>query len=503
MGRQLSLVTRRELVEILKGRYANADREGKQAILDEFVAVSDYHRKHAIRVLGEKPGTNRPQRIGKRIYDEAVLSALIVLWEAADRICGKRLKVLLPVLIDAMERHGHLQLAVEVRSRLLRISAATIDRMLSSVREKGRRRRSGVSTALRKAIPVRTFGDWKDPAPGSMEADFVCHCGTTMAGTFVSTFVLTDIATGWTECIAMPAREQHLVTEALRQVRKRLPFPLLELDTDNDPAFINGTVLDYCHDEGIHFTRSRPYRKNDQAWVEQKNGAIVRRFIGYGRLEGLAMTETLSRLYEYSRLYVNFLQPSFKLKSKTREGAQVKKKYHVPATPYERLLASIHISAKAKESLRRQFNGLDPIHLLAEIRRLQAVLAAGNDKAVSEADPPARTDFLRHLSVAWREGEVRPTHRKKTAPRTWRTWPDAFEGVWPTLLSWLDEQPDVTAKDLLVRLQHEVPDSFADGQLRTLQRRVKQWRIAMANRLIMQCEDETFEPEGAVAAAGA
>jgi hypothetical protein len=172
MGRQLSLVTRRELVEILKGRYANADREGKQAILDEFVAVSDYHRKHAIRVLGEKPGTNRPQRIGKRIYDEAVLSALIVLWEAADRICGKRLKVLLPVLIDAMERHGHLQLAVEVRSRLLRISAATIDRMLSSVREKGRRRRSGVSTALRKAIPVRTFGDWKDPAPGSMEADF-------------------------------------------------------------------------------------------------------------------------------------------------------------------------------------------------------------------------------------------------------------------------------------------------------------------------------------------
>ncbi len=503
MGRQLSLVTRKELIEVLRVRYANTDRDGKQAILDEFVAVSGYHRKHAIRVLGEKTEANRPPRIGKRIYDEAVLSALIVLWEAADRICGKRLKALLPVLIDAMDRHGHLQLASEVRSRLVKISAATIDRMLSSVREKGRQRRSGVSTALRKAIPVRTFGDWKDPAPGSMEADFVCHCGTTTAGTFVSTFVLTDIATGWTECIALPAREQHLVTEALRHVSKRLPFPLLELDIDNDPAFINGTVLGYCHDHGIHLTRSRPYRKNDQAWVEQKNGAIVRRLIGYGRLEGLAMTETLSRLYEYSRLYVNFLQPSFKLESKTRDGARVRKKYHVPATPYERLLASEHISEKAKESLRRQFIGLDPIHLLAEIRRLQTVLATGNDKPISEAVPHARAEFLKHLSVAWREGEVRPTHRKKTAPRTWRTWPDAFESVWPMLLSWLNEQPDITAKDLLVRLQHKVPHCFADGQLRTLQRRVKQWRIAMADRLIMQYEDGALQPEETVAAVGA
>jgi hypothetical protein len=223
-------MTRRELIVALRGRYAEAYRKSKRTILDEFVEVSGYHRKHAIRLLGSKSRIRKkePQRAG-RLYGEAVLQALILLWEAADRICGKRLKALLPVLIEAMERHGHLQLDAEVRSRLLTVSAATIDRLLSGVREKGKQRRSGIPTVLRKAIPVRTFGDWKDPVPGNMEADFVCHCGGTMSGSFVYTLVLTDIATGWTECIALAARQQHLVTEALNRIRKRLPFPLLDL----------------------------------------------------------------------------------------------------------------------------------------------------------------------------------------------------------------------------------------------------------------------------------
>jgi hypothetical protein len=298
MGRQLSLVTKRELTAALRIRYHKAEREKKQAILDEFVEISGYHRKHAIRLLSKPPAPDRqPRQAGKRIYDEAVCTALVILWEAADRICGKRLKVLLPILIDAMERHGHLQLDGAVRRRLLTISAATIDRVLTRVRQTGAQHRSSTPTALRKAIPVRTFGDWKNPAPGNMEADFVCHCGALMNGSFVHTFVLTDIATGWTECIALAAREQHLVTEALDRVQKRLPFPLLAFDTDNDGAFINEAVLSYCRTRGIEFTRSRPYRKNDQAWVEQKNGAVVRRLIGYRRLEGIAVLKILTKLY--------------------------------------------------------------------------------------------------------------------------------------------------------------------------------------------------------------
>jgi hypothetical protein len=194
------------------------------------------------------------------------------------------------VLIESMERHQHLRLDETIRGNLLRMSAATIDRMLIKVREsaKGWNRRRGIATALRKSIPVRTFADWKDPAPGYMEADLVAHCGGLMAGSFVHSFVLTDVATGWTECLALVARDQHLIVEGLERTRARLPFPLRGFDTDNDSAFINETVVEFCKTAGIEFTRSRAYRKNDQAWIEQKNGAVVRKLIGYGRLNGMA-----------------------------------------------------------------------------------------------------------------------------------------------------------------------------------------------------------------------
>lgn len=496
-------MARRELIAALRGRYAEANRESKQTILDEFVEVTGYHRKHAIRLLGDKsrPPNKQTQTAG-RIYGEAVRQALVVLWEAADRICGKRLKALLPVLIEAMERHGHLQLDPEIRSRLLAVSAATIDRLLSGVREKGKQRRSGIPTVLRKAIPVRTFGDWKDPLPGEMEADFVCHSGGTMNGSFVHTLVMTDVATGWTECVALVARQQHLVTEALNRVRSRLPFPLRGFDSDNDSAFINETVLEYCRQHEIEFTRSRPYRKNDQAWVEQKNGAIVRKLIGYKRFEGLAVAQIMTALYEHSRLYTNFLQPSFKLQSKTREGARVRKTYDKPATPYERLIRSDQIPRQMKNLLEEQFLKLDPIHLLKEIRMLQAKLAAIEVKELAVPVADSSAGFVKHLSTAWQEGEVRPTHRKRRTHRYWRTRPDAFQSVWPTLLSWLDERPEVAAKDLFLRLQQEHPGTYPDGQLRTLQRRVKQWRQEMAKRLIFGTEAEHYNAPELVRAAG-
>ncbi|MDO9714654.1 ISNCY family transposase, partial [Paracraurococcus sp. LOR1-02] len=196
-----------------------------------------------------------------RVYDAAVREALIVLWEASDRVCGKRLRPLLPVLVEAMERHDHLQLAPEVRVGVLAMSAATIDRLLREVRTAAGgapRRRTPPSAALRRSVPVRTFADWGDPAPGFFEADLVWHSGPTARGSYVQTLVLTDIASGWTECAPLLVREQVLVTEVLNEVRRVLPFPLLGFDTDNDTAFLNETVRDYCATAGVAFTRCRP-----------------------------------------------------------------------------------------------------------------------------------------------------------------------------------------------------------------------------------------------------
>ncbi len=213
-----------------------------------------------------------------------------MLWEASDRICGKRLRPLVPILVEAMEQHGHLQLTPEVRRSLLAMSAATIDRALREIREPGggrKRRHAPPSAAIRRSVAVRTFDGWDNPAPGFVEADLVAHSGPTAKGSYVQTLTLTDIATGWTECAPLLVREQKLLTEVLSVMRQRMPFALLGFDTDNDSVFMNETVKTYCEEAGLMFTRCRPYRKNDQAWVEQKNGAVVRRTVGYRRYEGL------------------------------------------------------------------------------------------------------------------------------------------------------------------------------------------------------------------------
>jgi len=367
MRREIRLTTRRELTGAVRQRYQAADRAGKKMILDEFTQVTGYHRKHAIRVLTTQRACEPKTRAVRRVYQEAVKEALIVLWEAADRICGKRLKTILPLLVEAMERHGHLQLEEGIRTQLLAMSASTIDRQLHLVRERARggRKRSSATNRVRKIVAVRTFADWEQPLrPGFMEMDLVTHCGPRAEGSFVHTLVLTDVASAWTECVALPVREQALVVEAIRGLRPKLPFALLGLDTDNDSAFMNDTLYNYCREQNIVFTRSRAYHKNDQAWVEQKNGAIVRKLIGYGRLEGLTATAALRRVYEASRLYINFFQPSFKLKSKYREGARVHKQYELPDTPYRRLLAQDNIAPETKKMLKQQMESLDPVLLL-------------------------------------------------------------------------------------------------------------------------------------------
>lgn len=486
------MATKRELIDAVAARYRAANRNEKKEILDEFVKVTGFHRKHAIRALkrSPRPETAEPRQ-RTRIYGEAVREALIIVWEAADRICGKRLRQVIAGLMEAMERHGHLKLDAGVRESLLSMSPATMDRLLTEVRETAKqgRRRTTINTPLRKSIAVRTFGDWNDPAPGFFEMDMVVHCGKSTVGRYVHSLVLTDIASGWTEAMAMVVREQTLITETVSAIRTKLPFPVLGLDVDNDSAFINDTLVGYCRDNKIELTRCRAYKKNDQAWIEQKNGAVIRRMVGYGRLEGASTAAVLNKLYTSARLFVSFFQPSFKLISKTREGAKVIKKYHPPATPCERLLARPDVADECKEQLRQTLRSLDPVRLLSEIREAQRILAQLEVGVAVNADGPQSTPDLRGfvsgLPIVWRDGEVRPTHRSRSGPRTYRTRADPFEAVWPQVQQWLNDQPDANAKDLFLCLQEDMPGVFPPGQLRTLQRRVKQWRTEIARQLVL------------------
>ncbi len=281
MRRGMSKDARNELVSAIARRYQVSGRKEKTRILDEFVAVTGYHRKHALRVLntGMAEKNGKPTGTRARIYDEAVREALVILWEAGDRMCGKRLKAALPGLLRGLERYHHLSVDPSVREKLLAMSAATIDRALSPARrgaKGGARRRRANNHVIKRQIPVRTFADWSEDEPGYFEADFVVHAGGSLRGSPIHSFVLTDVCSGWTEMVPLIVREQSLVVEALRILRRQLPVPMLGFDTDNDGAFMNETVLSYCKDEGITQTRSRAYHKNDQAWSEQKNGCLQR-----------------------------------------------------------------------------------------------------------------------------------------------------------------------------------------------------------------------------------
>ena len=496
------MATRRELIEAVGERYRRASRDCKRQILDEFLRLTGYHRKHAIRVLCTEVRAPKAKPGPQRRYNDEVRAALITLWEAADRICGKRLKAVIPTLIESMTRYGHLSLSDGLRERLLEVSAATIDRLLADVRDQAfdgkRKRAGGVGNAIRRAVPIRTFADWNNPLPGYLEIDFVEHCGgVKVDGDFVHSLVMTDIATGWTECLAMPFRNHAFVIEHVERVRAALPFPLRGLDSDNDTAFMNAAVFDFCKATGIELTRSRAYKKNDQAWVEQKNGSIVRRLVGYGKLRGLEDTETLASLYRISRLYINYFQPSFKLKSKTRHGARVTKRYEAPLTPLERVLRSPSVPEATKQRLREEFRSLDPVELLRRMRDAQRRVAECGAAGATAADTGLAADvtvadFVASLATAWQAGEVRPTHlRKARVPHDWRTREDPFEHTWPKIQAWLETEPAITAKRLQDRLIEMAPAMYSSAQLRTLQRRVKAWRANRARELVTRILGES------------
>jgi len=274
-----------------------------------------------------------------------------------------------------------------------------------------------------------------------------------------------------------------------------LPFPLLGFDTDNDTVFMNETIKDWCEAAAVEFTRSRPYRKNDQAHVEQKNGAVVRRMVGYRRYAGIEAASELARLYRSMRLFVNFFQPSFKLMEKTRDGARVAKRYHAPLTPFQRVQAHPAVSQAAKDALAAQFAGLDPVALLHDVRQAQGRLAALADATPlpeAAADPKEDVElFLEGLRHAWKEGETRPTSRRRPPEPRGRRRPDPLAAVTNDLRTLFDEDQSQTGRELLTKLQEMHPAAYPDGLLRTVQRRLKTWRAEAARTLVFGVADGT------------
>jgi hypothetical protein len=501
----LSSRSKRELLLQIAPRYREASPALKTVILDEFVAATGYARKYAIRLLSQpvapKLTIARPR---SPYYGLEVQKALHLTWTAANHICAKRLIPFLPTLVESLERHGHLQLGEECRTQLLSMSPATADRILRPYRKQERR---GISTTrsgtlLKKQIPVRTFQDWNEAKPGFMEADLVAHCGTHADGSYLYTLTLTDIATGWTECLPLLNRGQETVVAALKRAQHLLPFPLLGIDTDNGGEFINVELLAFCEQEQLTFTRGRPRRSNDQCYVEQKNGQIVRQVVGYDRFAGELAYRQLTELYRALRVYVNCFQPSMKLQTKEREGSKVRRTYDQAQTPMQRLLASGVVSANKQHELLRITEVLDPLRLLSQLEHLQKALWR-HAVTLEATSPTATLQFSVQLATSEKvpadaipgtppsllKRERKKKYQKTGRPHDWRTRKDPFEGLWDEITTWMLAKPDLTGVEIFRELQRLYPGRYRPTQVRTLQRGLGKLRA----RLLVTFEDQWGE----------
>jgi hypothetical protein len=370
--------SKREYLLAIWERYQRVGRRFKSKILDEFCAVCGYTRKYAIGLLSRKPRRRQCKPGPRRRYDGQVLEPLKVIWLAAEQMCSKRLKAALPLWLPFYEQE-HGPLVEAVRKKLLQISAASIDRLLK--KERARYRGKGLCGTrpgglLKHQIPIRTDNDDVD-RPGFLEADTVAHCGNSLAGDFIWSITFTDIFCQWTENRATWNKGAEGVLGQVKDVEANLPFELLGFDVDNGSEFLCFHLWRYLLDRPrpVPLTRSRPYRKNDQAHVEQKNWTHVRQLLGYQRLEQPELVPLINELYRTWGLLHNFFCPNLKLLSKTRKGAKTIRKYSPPQTPYQRLLESKHLSQEQKQKLQNRFHQLNPLQLKREIeQKLKLVL---------------------------------------------------------------------------------------------------------------------------------
>jgi len=374
----LNMRQRKALTQTIKKRYQSANKTDKGKILDELIATTGYNRSYARRLFNNRLRVGRKKKHTRTgIYDQSVVTALKTIWIASDNICSKRLKPFLPEILRFLEKNHEIKIDNETRPKLIRLSCSTIDRLLLPSRNRYRlkgRSTTKPGTLLRNAIPIRTFADWNDKQPGFFEADLVALCGISIKGDYVNVLDLTDVFTGWTCLEAFMGKGQFRVHAGVESVRQRLPFSLLGFDSDNGAEFINDIILRYCEENQITFTRIRPYKKNDNCFVEQKNFSVVRRFLGYTRRDTDNELIVVKEILKSIETYVNFFQPSLKLISKIRVDNKAKKIYDEAKTPYQRLLNSGILDQLTKQRLESLYQLLNPMELRRKISQLNQKL---------------------------------------------------------------------------------------------------------------------------------
>jgi len=415
---------RRKVSAVTSREYQRASKSEKGRILQTFTRQTKLNRVYAAWLLRNwgrevrckvdgKPvriivGATVRQRVATRprVYGAAVAEAVKKLWFVFDCMCGKRLAVVLRTNLDTLVQLGELKVSAAVKQKLAHISPATIDRLLAGERKKQRLKGRSLTkpgTLLKHQIPIRTFSQWEDSRPGFLEIDTVAHEGGTSYGEFALTLTATDVASGWTEMRAVRNKARRWTLQALKLIRKRLPFPLLGIDSDNGSEFINDHLFSFCLDEKITFTRSRPYRKNDTCYVEQKNWSVVRRAVGYRRYDSQRELQLLNQLYSRLRILVNFFYPSMKLIFKDRDGAKLKKHYDTPKTPYQRVLENPHVQAQVKTRLRAQMASLNPVELKRQMvraqQRLEVVNMAKMALRLHDSTPARRASIAKAAGV--------------------------------------------------------------------------------------------------------
>lgn len=378
---RLTMSQKQAVTKKMSTEYKRASKKRKGEIIIWLMEIGGYKNRFYVAKLLRLQGSasrKTTRRLRPKKYNEQVLESLIKIWAIYDCICGKRLCAVMNEAVCVLEKFEEIKLSDNVREKVLTISASTIDRLLKDERKKFELKGRSLTkpgSLLKHQIPIRTFADWDEDKPGFAEIDLVGHEGGLLRGDYCQSLNAVDIRTTWSETVAVKNKAQKWVFKGIEEIKERLPFDLLGIDSDNGSEFINEHLLRYCAENNITFTRSRPYRKNDNCFIEQKNYSIVRRNVGYKRYDTEKELGALNELYRHLRLYTNFFQPSMKLIEKTRIGACVKKKYDTPKTPYQRVLESVYISDEIKNELKDQYVKLNPAELKRNILKLQQKLS--------------------------------------------------------------------------------------------------------------------------------
>ena len=378
---------RKQYLEQVGKDYQRADENGRGRLLDEVEKRTGLNRKYLIRVLNHPHGQQpRKRRRRRAAYGAAVVTALVEVWDIFEQPCGQRMVAVLRSELDRLRQLGELRCSDAVADQLKRISASTIDRLLrreKRIRQLRRNRNPNVQRLIYQKVPVKVAADWDTREIGNVQVDFVAHCGRSTGGDYIHTISAVDIATNWWEGQAIAVRSQQATKEGLNQMRSRFPFRIRELHPDNDSALVNDLLWDWTQQERIRLSRSRPYKKNDNAWVEQKNWTHVRKIVGYRRFDNTSELRLLNEIYGVLRLYKNFCLPTLRLRSKIREQGRIKRVYDKSCTPYERVMGSRQVDRKTKQQLRSTYEALNPAALyrrLTELREQLEAISAGKSQ---------------------------------------------------------------------------------------------------------------------------